>query len=1034
MKNKFLPFFLGMCLTSNILFSQGICGTYQGSLEEQIHKYPHFYQSIAEKNNQLFYESKKAASKISNLKTDNDIKIIPVVVHVIHDMGNENISDASIQEAIDILNANINGQAANFLNKTPDIFAAVRGDAKVEFRLAKKDPAGNPTTGINRVRSTLTNQPEPRDAVKSLSYWNSYQYFNIWTVKQFAPQDDGNTLLGYAQFPFSGSMSTDGVVLLSSQMISGGTLTHEVGHWLGLRHTWGDAVCGDDGVKDTPVAREANFGVNLSDFPYHVGLSPPPGQSGAWGCIADSLNPAGEMFVNYMDYSSDADVTMFTKDQNIIMNETLDGKIDEASGISEIGFREYMWSDENVELTGTSDGYITPTCTQEASFVVMNGTESICLGESFLVKGNKSMFGNGNVSSFVWDFGDGTTDSSGDNFLLHDYSTTGSYDVTLTIEYSETNVARASSISDLNLTESAVLDSVKETLIVQGSLEELNVLGAENISLHIDEDGYSIDSYWKKNQFSTGSLSGAFNIDTFNVHHYEDTIVIYISDSLQAPDSILTDIINGDSLYVYIDGDNLTAQDLVVLQTPENSAADSSEIFIPLDHIIDYLDTIVEYNFYYDTTILNILTYIDSTYLTAADSSILNDADSVWSVDGVLNTADSVKIYFAQFNNDTTISISVNIDTTSLSPSDALMFNDADSSWTDSLFIGWVDTVRTYYGLHYYTKYNGYFADTLFYRGELEKVTYTATYSNTCISSVTRENFVQVSSTTASSNASSYSYSFENENDLSDDWVLNESSNFESDWSFNSGNNTTWEWTDRVAKEGDASIIVSSDNMLVGISTDIVSKAYDLSGYDSPAIKFSWSGASFNSSPVNELVISYSDNCGKTWLSLGNIGGVETSNAGLYTTDFVPDSTEWRDSVMTKSQLKSPNIKFKFEYVVNGVANNFYLDNIMIGEEANLMISESNLNARLSVFPNPANNDNPSLVLYNIADTNIEVVLINILGAEVKNIYQGKTTSNYYKIPDGRLDLDNLDNGIYFLKVISNSNVIITEKLVVDKL
>ena len=97
--------------------------------------------------------------------------------------------------------------------------------------------------------------PEPRDAVKSLSYWNSFQYFNIWTVKRFAPQDDGNTLLGYAQFPNTGSMSTDGVVLLSSQMVSGGTLTHEVGHWLGLRHTWGDSDCGDDGIKDTPQAR-----------------------------------------------------------------------------------------------------------------------------------------------------------------------------------------------------------------------------------------------------------------------------------------------------------------------------------------------------------------------------------------------------------------------------------------------------------------------------------------------------------------------------------------------------------------------------------------------------------------------------------------------------------------------------------------------------------------------------------------------------------------------------------------------------------
>ena len=163
-------------------------------------------------------------------------------------MGTENISDESIQNAIDILNANINGQAENFLANTPDVFAAVRGDAKIEFRLAKKDPKGNPTTGINRVRSTLTSEPEPRNSVKALSYWNSYQYLNIWTIKKFAPQDDGNTLLGFAQFPESGSMSTDGVVLISSQMVSGGTLTHEVGHWLGLRHTWGDAVCGDDDV------------------------------------------------------------------------------------------------------------------------------------------------------------------------------------------------------------------------------------------------------------------------------------------------------------------------------------------------------------------------------------------------------------------------------------------------------------------------------------------------------------------------------------------------------------------------------------------------------------------------------------------------------------------------------------------------------------------------------------------------------------------------------------------------------------------
>ena len=182
MRNKILLLFLGTLFTTNFGFAQ-VCGTYEGSLEEDIQKYPAFYQSLESKNAELKLQNEKALSKMTNLKTENGVKIIPVVVHVIHDLGVENISDASIQGALDVLNANINGQGANFLSKTPDVFAAVRGDAKVEFRLAKIDPLGNPTTGINRVRSTLTDQPDPANGVKALSYWNSYQYFNIWTVK-----------------------------------------------------------------------------------------------------------------------------------------------------------------------------------------------------------------------------------------------------------------------------------------------------------------------------------------------------------------------------------------------------------------------------------------------------------------------------------------------------------------------------------------------------------------------------------------------------------------------------------------------------------------------------------------------------------------------------------------------------------------------------------------------------------------------------------------------------------------------------------
>ena len=808
MRNKILLLFLGTLFTTNFGFAQ-VCGTYEGSLEKDIQKYPHFYQSLESKNAELKLQNEKALSKMTNLKTENGVKIIPVVVHVIHDLGVENISDASIQGALDVLNANINGQGANFLSKTPDVFAAVRGDAKVEFRLAKIDPLGNPTTGINRVRSTLTNEPDPANGVKALSYWNSYQYFNIWTVKKFLPQDDGNTLLGYAQFPNSGRMSTDGVVLLSSQMVSGGTLTHEVGHWLGLRHTWGDAVCGDDGVKDTPPARDPNFGVNLSDFPYHVGNI----GIGA-GCLGDSMNWAGEMFVNYMDYSSDPDVTMFTIDQNAIMNTTLDGSYDESTGVSGIGFREYMWSTENVANTGTGDGFKVPTCTQEASFVVTTGASSLCQGEALIFKGNKTMFGTGNVSSFVWDFGDGTSDNSGNNLVSHTYNSVGSFDATLTVVYNETTEARASSLADLDITTASSYDSIVENLIVQGTQAELNALGATNI--------------------------------------------------------------------------------------------------------------------------------IEIT----------------------------------------------------------------------------LDSLGLYWGIN----------DSSYFRGYLEKVTYVAYYQNTCTSSVTKDDFVTVNAPTASSNGSSYSYSFENASELNGDWVLSQSTNIESQWNFNAGSNTAWKWESGTAADGSSSIKVDGDEMLFGVSTEIISKAYDLSAFTTPSIKFSWSGASKNTFPVNTLVVTYSDNCGESWKSLGAIGAVEASNAGLYTTKFKPNSSEWKDTVMTKTQLKDSNIRFKFEYVVNGSSNNFYLDHIQIGEQASLMIAENTTSLKLSVFPNPAKG-NATIVLDNVADKNVAVTLVNILGAEVSKLFSATVVSNYQEIS---ADLTGLEKGIYFVKVVSNGDVIMTDKLIVE--
>jgi hypothetical protein len=222
--------------------------------------------------------------------------------------------------------------------------------------------------------------------------------------------------------------------------------------------------------------------------------------------------------------------------------------------------------------------------------------------------------------------------------------------------------------------------------------------------------------------------------------------------------------------------------------------------------------------------------------------------------------------------------------------------------------------------------------------------------------------------------------------------------------------------------------MIDKDNLTLG-SVELISDAYNLSALSNPAIKFSWSGAAVNTFPVNELKVYYSDDCGEVWRALGSLAPVEAANAGLYTTNFKPDATEWSDTIMTKTQLKNDNIKFKFEYVTNGSANNFYIDNIRIGEASALfapVISAS----KLSIYPNPTNGQ-AVITLEQLADMNVEVKLVNILGAEVRNLFEGEIVSNYYVLD--KVDLSTLETGIYFVKVVANGNIVTTDKLILSK-
>ncbi|WP_460553055.1 M43 family zinc metalloprotease [Hymenobacter daeguensis] len=239
---------------------------------------------------------------------------IPVVVHVLYSTAAQNISDAQVQSQIAVLNEDyrkLNADAGN----TPSIYAGLAADVNVQFVLAKRDPNGNATTGIIH-KATKTTSWRTDDAVKKSKRggddpWDATQYLNLWACNL------GQGLLGYAQFP-GGATATDGVVILYSAFGSrakypagtytttydlGRTATHEVGHWLNLRHIWGDdngACTGSDLVADTPNQGAENYGCPA--FP-HV-----------------SCSNSGDMSMNYMDYTDDRCMYMFSTGQSARMN------------------------------------------------------------------------------------------------------------------------------------------------------------------------------------------------------------------------------------------------------------------------------------------------------------------------------------------------------------------------------------------------------------------------------------------------------------------------------------------------------------------------------------------------------------------------------------------------------------------------------------------------------------------------------------------------------------------------------------------
>jgi hypothetical protein len=252
-------------------------------------------------------------SKPQIMKVQAEPRVIPVVVHVLHNgtaVGvDANISDAQILSQIRVLNEDFRRKNADAI-RTPEEFLPVAADANIEFVLAKQDPNGLPTTGIVRKQGPKTiYAPEDATLIGQTSQWNPEEYLNMWVVPLVSP------FLGYATFPTSNlpglnfvpsASIRDGITVDylffgtgpgTAANTTGRTTTHEVGHYLGLRHIWGDGGCEvDDFVLDTPNQDNPNQTI-CNDNPSRFSCG------------------NNNMIQNYMDYTPDRCMNLFTKGQ-----------------------------------------------------------------------------------------------------------------------------------------------------------------------------------------------------------------------------------------------------------------------------------------------------------------------------------------------------------------------------------------------------------------------------------------------------------------------------------------------------------------------------------------------------------------------------------------------------------------------------------------------------------------------------------------------------------------------------------------------
>ena len=337
---------------------------------------------------------------------------IPVVVHVIHSGGANNISDQQIASAIDQLNTDyqkLNGDTANTVAQ----FRPIAASLGFQFRLAKRDPNGNCTTGITRHYAPNLINDNQSGAVQAVAIWDRDRYLNIWVVGSIGTPSAGGIILGYSNLPQNSTPQRDGFVVRNDWFGNQGTsnpsraqdrtATHEIGHYMGLLHPWGQTnnpgtgdCTGSDFVADTPPT-DGTFNCDLSYAPC--------------GTLANVQN--------FMDYASCP--TMFTLGQKALMRNVLST------------FRNGLSTPANLIATGTNDGFVAPSCAPIAAFAATSNT-NVCVNSAVTLQDfSYNTDAAGGRVTYSWSFPGGTPATATGATVSVSYATAGFYPVTETV-------------------------------------------------------------------------------------------------------------------------------------------------------------------------------------------------------------------------------------------------------------------------------------------------------------------------------------------------------------------------------------------------------------------------------------------------------------------------------------------------------------------------------------------------------------------------------------------------------------------------